>query len=396
MPAMTDSYPLGGAGLGVGALTNALLRAGVIHSEGPPSPAQVFAATGGIGFHYAVIGEGRQARVLVNGLAPGLNSRVTAALEAAASLGAGVQLTPSADVRALVGAVNSGGAVLAWADRATLPYDPMPRGYERTIGMVVGVLTFDDEADEFLVDDRSGVALPIDAARLRLPLSLAPGGPMLATLHPTGTLHGGLPASLLRRLCASLADHVGAPLGNRGIAGIRAMARRIRDPGHEQGWRRIFGRQAPMFHAHAALYRFIEEGAGPGLSRGLMGDCVAELGVMLRRGELVSHSERWRQLGQRWSALARAALPDSAPDFAHARSRLVGRHELFLAEGLEDSDALSRVTLDLATTARTVDAAFPLTPAALALLHGELSDTLESLADEETIATAEFLSLCAR
>lgn len=387
---------MGGAGLGIGALTNALLRAGIVGLDGRPSAALVFGACGGIGFHYAVIGEGRQARVLLDGLANGVSSRVTAPLDAAAALGASVQAFDPLAPRALAARTAAGEAVVAWVDRASLPYDLMPRGYERSLGMLVGVLGYQPRADEFLLDDRAAVPLPVDAERLRLPLSIAPGGATAASLLPSGTMHEGLAPSLLRRLRDAAAAHLGAPLGNRGVAGIRTLARRIRDPGHDHGWRRIFGRNVASFHAHAALYRFIEEGAGPGLARGRMAETVAALGTLAHRPDLNAHAERWEQLARRWTALALLALPDGVGPFAAARALLRRRHAIFLGEGLDASAALASATEELAALTRTIEADFPLTPPNLALLHGELAAALDALATEEAAVTAELLSLCAR
>lgn len=391
--AMEHLLRVGGAGLGLGALTNALGRAGVLGPEGPLSTAQVFAACGGIGFHYAVLGEGAGARVLVDGLAPGVSSRASASLDAAAALGADVRHL--SDPLELAPALAAGASVVLWADRASLPYDPMPRGYERSLGMLLGMVGFDAEADEFLVDDRAALPLPVDTARLLLPFTQAPGGPTVAALRAAAPVER-LPEVLLQRVVEGLAAHLDGPLGNRGTVGIRSLARRIRDPGHDHGWRRIFGRNLAMFHAHAALYRFVEEGVGPGLGRPLFGDSLAELGVLLGRRDLQRQGDRWREIGAGWTALANAALPDGVESFGAARRTFIHRTALFRRDGLDASRELAAAKEQLGGLAREVGGRFPMESSALALLHGTLADGLVALAQQEEAAGRELLGLCAR
>lgn len=391
----------GGAGSGIGALANALAKAGVRDPAGQRiSDAVVFAASGGIGFHYVVVGSGRAARMILEGTARGSSARTDLVDETAVRLGASVG-TEAFDnevdaENALVGHVQAGAAVVVWVDRASLPYDRMPVGYERTLAHLVGVVGCDLASEELRLDDRAACTLPIDATRLRLVRALSPvarsrlgviraGEPMPAAVFASRVLTG---------LGAGAAAHAGSPLGNRGVAGMRTLALRIRDPSPPQAWRRLYGRTVALFHAHAALYRYIEEGAGSGLGRALLADALVELGASLNRPDLAAQALIWRDLAVRWTTLAHAALPDNVANFGAVRRLLAERHRMFLAEGLDNSAGLAELSDRLARLTATIEADFPVDGAGIALFHGELAASIEALAGAEATAATTLGELC--
>lgn len=395
---MTGGGRIGGPGGGTSALANALDRAGH-HWEGGLRPRAdlVFAALGGVGFHYALVGHPQANRVAIDGSAGGFSASGERFVLAARGLGANptVHRYPDDDAAeaGLHAALHSGGATLVWTDLAALPYNPMPRGYQRSLSHAVGVVGH--EGTDYLLDDRSERPLPIDGHRLRMTRDLAPVGAR-ALLHlPPEPAPGKAPwPFVIAALVAGLREHLDARLGNRGVAGMSLLAARLRDPSHEQGWRRRFGRGLPMFHAHCALFRFLQHGAGPGLGRPLLAAALRLIGQAGGRPELLDHADRWRAVGSMWSALADAALPYATPGLNEARQLLAARMETFLREGIEgvgtaESTRLTAIAVEM-------DQAFPLSPTELAFLHAELAGQLDRLAAAERLAAQRLLATLER
>ncbi len=382
----------------MGALTNALRRTGVSGMGGVElSEAAVFASLGGIGFQHLTIGRGAEARLVVDGLAGGLSLRPEVVALALARLGARstLQLRPDEDEAESLLAVDSPweeGRVI-WLDRASLPHDPLPKGYQRAICHLVGVAAV--SVDEVLLDDRSDRLLPFDPFRLRQTRALcAIGGNPLLTVGPGESRPArAVAGDLLGALASGMRAHLDAPIGNRGVLGIRQLAARIRDPGHASSWRRCFGRGAGLFHAHAALYRFVEESAGPGLSRGIFADALVELGASLNLPLIQEQAKRWRPIEAAWIELAEAALPLDTPGLGAARLLLADRQVRLRAEGLDSSEFLATSAEKLVAIARSMESAFPIDARTLAFLHADLAGRLEALAVAEAEAGREFLAL---
>ena len=177
--AMSADGLIGGPGLGLAAFANALARAGYGFASGaPPSAELVLVALGGVGFHYALVGAPLAHRVAFHGVAGGLTASGRSFHAAAAAFGAELQLqTWEEDDGAEAGlhaALHAPGAVLVWTDLAALPYDPLPKGYQRSLAQLVGVVGH--EGTDYLLDDRAAIALPVDGHRLRLARDLCPVG----------------------------------------------------------------------------------------------------------------------------------------------------------------------------------------------------------------------------
>ncbi len=49
-----------------------------------------------------------------------------------------------------------------------------------------------------------------------------------------------------------------------------------------------------MFHAHCAVFRFLQHSAGPGLGRPLLASALRYIAQAGNRPALMEHAERWR------------------------------------------------------------------------------------------------------
>ncbi len=374
------------AGCGVGALTGALRAAGVRGMGGPIDEAEVFASLGGIGFHYRVGGHTPTARVLLDGTAAGLDTRTEHVVRTVQRLGARAELRAWADEGALAAwlAANASAAtpVVTWLDRGSVPYDPLPRGYQRAFAHPVLVVGAD--ADEVRLVDRSLAIVSVDWLRLRVSWSQC-------TIEPPTTLRvlGGAvrgeagPALVAEALADGLRRLLDTPIGGSGVAGIRTLASRIRAPGRPSGWRWVFPRGAALLNAHAALYRFVEEGAGVGLGRARFADALQTLGESTGRPALVAHATRWRERAAAWSAVAVEALPEDIPALYEVRLLLAARARAWRAEGLGASALLGEISRRLAEITRQSEVDFPVDPPTLAFRHAALATSVAKLADAE-------------
>ena len=85
------------------------------------------------------------------------------------------------------------------------------------------------------------------------------------------------------------------------------------------------------------LSRFVEHyGSGGGLARPLMADFLTEASGTFKKPALRPLAARYAELGEMWSDLADAALPDSVPLFAEAKSLQTRYAELYHSGGSAD------------------------------------------------------------
>jgi hypothetical protein len=259
---------------------------------------------------------------------------------------------------------------------------------------LVGVLRFDEEAEEFELDDAAERPIPIDAARLRLARSEVEGARnrMIELVkQPSG---GDTARAAMEALRETLRMHAAAPIGNRGIAGIRTLASRMRQSGRRGGWAESFPGGAALYHALASLYRWIEHGsAGTALGRSLWVAYLRELGEVRGFAGLADELEGWADIAQRWSNLAESALPQDVPRLQEARRLMESKYIAYRREGLDAARTIVATHSRLAAVATEMDAEFPLNQDGTLELLDDLSVRLEDLAALEGAACARLLAL---
>ncbi len=392
---------LGGGGASSAALRNALVRAGGSGAGGgtPLTEGMVFLLAPGLGFHYLVVKRSVGQRLVISGTAAGVGWGGDTIGEVAQRLG--LVVTPlehavelAAD-NALVEALDGGHVVVAWTDVAALPHRRFPPGFAQVVPHLLGVLGFDEANEEFTLDDGCALPVPIDATRLRLARAEAPGArnrALCLRAAPPGTVD--VTALLRERIREATAAHLRAPLGSRGIAGMRALAAGLAEPAAPRGWLSLFGRGAGLFHALLALHRWIAHGDhGPAAGRGLWVAGLAEAATLPAHGGLVPELEAWRRIADGWTALAAEALPDTCPRLAEAREVLDAQLARYSRDGIDSMRVLGATSSRLAAIENEMESEFPLREADTYALLRDLGARVDALAAAELDSSRRLLTL---
>ena len=390
---VTISPRTGGQGAETGALTNALGRAGAIdlRTGEPPTEALVLALAGGIGFHFATVGKDSEARPLLDGSANGLSARTTRVENASKALAIPIRVLDApndlAAENVLAEETAAARAVVTWVDLASLPHHRLPRGYERAIPRLIGVLGFDDAGEEFTVDDGAAVPVPVDALRLRSARAQAPGAPNRCVSFGAPFGKARLAETGLFQLRSAMVAHIDAPIANRGVLGIRTLATRMRAGSRRGSFQAAYPRGERLLHALAGLFRFIDGGPlGPALGRALWSESVAEISALAGLGVLEDEVEAWQDIAHRWSNLAEASLPPQTRRLAEVRQVLETQHTRYQRDGLDAIHLIVSTQARMVAIARECELEFPLSDAEVADLLEDLGARLDDLAGLEQAA----------
>lgn len=397
----------GGVGSETGALTNALARNGTRdpRTQLPATEALLLGISGGIGFHLAAVGTGSDRRPILDGSSIGLSARATRVEQACAVLGVESAILEGADDLAaeniLVEAIQNGRAVLVWVDQASMAHHRLPPGFEGTIPRLVGVLSFDEAAEEFLLDDGAWVGVPVDAQRLRSARSQVSGANNRIVVLRAQRESPAFAPLALEQLSNAMAGLRSPPIGNRGVRGMRNLANQLRArprPLRGRGHRASFIDAHPpgsrLFVALSALYRFVELGPqGPALGRRLWTETLSEFAHFPGLSILEAEIEAWEDIANRWTRFAEACLPAEIRRLAEARQLLRGQAERYRAHGLDAMGLIGSSHARLQAAAIECEAEFPLDEPQIRFLLDDLAARLDDLALLEQAAAERTIAI---
>src|SRR5262249_45912307 len=118
---------------------------------------------------------------------------------------------------------------------------------------------------------------------------------------------------------------------------LRVWAERLHGSDDKQSWDRVFPPGPNLWRGLTGIYSYIEHyGTGGGRCRPLSADFLTEAGEAVKDRKLRDLAQRYTELGQAWSALAEAALPDDVPLFAEAKKLHARKAELTAAGNAVD------------------------------------------------------------
>lgn len=369
-----------------------------VRSELAPSEALVLAIGGGIGFHFATVGRGKEARPLLDGSTHGLSGRSVRVENACAALAIPVRVLDApndlAAENVLAEEASRAAAVLTWIDLASLPHHRLPRGYEGAIPRLIGVLSFDEAGEEFALDDGATVPVMVDALRLRSARAQAPGAPNRCAALSAPSGRADLGSHGLFQLRSAMMAHRDAPIANRGLLGIRTLCSKMRAGSRRGSFQASYPRGEPMLFALAGLYRFIECGPlGPALGRDLWSQSLAEVSALAGLGVLEEECEAWQDIANRWRNLAEAALPPEQRRLAEVRQLLETQHARYQRDGLDAINLIVSTQVRMGAIAREFDADFPLSEAEVADLLDDLGARLDDIAGLEQAAAERVIAI---
>jgi hypothetical protein len=167
---------------------------------------------------------------------------------------------------------------------------------------------------------------------------------------------------------------------------VPSPSRLLVDPAAAKGWPAVFADGRQLLRALASVWEGIEPaGMDGGHLRGLFADGLEQAAVLLDEPALAAEAPSWRAIGERWHALAEAALPDDVPEIARLRT-LTATVTGAVAEG--DAGAAERAAAAeelWALRARHADAP-PLDEAGLTSVLASMSEHLAAIHTAEVDA----------
>jgi len=298
--------------------------------------------------------------------------------------------SPVLAAKQLAEALDEHGPCVAWVDMTFLPHRAVPLWMA---GMGYHIITV------YAVRPEEGIALIGDLADEPIEISLddlaASRGRITKQknrlLSVTGSGNSVDLPELVRKGLASCHDELMNPTmkaarGNFQLGAINTLAERIHGSKDKESWDNIFPRGGHLWTGLTSLYKYVEHyGSGGGLSRPLFSDFLREANeANALDSSLAPLIETYAELGQKWSELADAALPDDVPIMREAKELTARRSELTLSGG--SSDEVRAVWEELDVLAAKVKESFPLSESESEDLRADLKKRLLALHAAEEAA----------
>lgn len=284
------------------------------------------------------------------------------------------------------------GTCVAWVDATHLPHRAMPgmmsgQGYH-----IVTVYGIDEGAGTAMIGDLQDDPLPISLADLAiarerikkdkhrlLSIPASPGVKDLTAIVRNGlrACHDGLGG----------AGGVKSAARNFSLEALRLWGDRLHGSKDNERWERVFERGPRLWQGLVSIYEYIEHYGGGGLSRPLFAEFLKEAADHGGDSRLEALANRYGELGQEWSDLAAAALPDGIPAFREAKKLHAHKAELTNSGG--SVDEIRAAWARLGELRRQVCECFPLTESQCAALRAELQTRVRALFEREVAAREE-------
>jgi hypothetical protein len=397
-PAPTAS-PYGGVHAETAALRGLFAAAGIVDpSTGDAlSEAMLLGIGGGLGAAYFVFEYAGHPPHLYVGTRVGHQYPYTADFASAVCERLGVAFTiaetggKKAAATSLRGAIAGDRAAITWADMASLPHQALPDTDTGALPHVVLVSSIDDEAGTATIYDVSShpfiVDAPaLDAARARLRkaknrvLSIDEGAAI-------GDVKEAVRAGL-RGCVQSLRDGalVSRAAGNFGLTAMSKWAGLANNGRNKKGWPKAFAPGVALYAGMRQTYFWIEaSGTGGGGFRPMYADFLDQAAMLLSNDALATVAGTYRDLGEHWTALAMAMLPDGVPALSETRELLDAKRDA-VARGPDGIEALRAANARLDEIEASMVTSFPLDEAAAMALYADLEARLNDIVRLETEA----------
>ena len=347
-PSLLPGYRrVGGPIAQLSALANALEARGAVapHTGRPYSPALLFGLGGGVGGGYFMFQYAGTPTVAVIGLRVDWQDDVRFLSGVMTRLGVTPDVFQSggrkAGEAALDAAMAAGRPVLAWTDRASLPYLFLPEALKKYMLVVVGVAGADAEHGTLLLDDRAASPWEVD----RSAFTVARG--LIATskhrlLHvdvPPASLD--LRVAVIEALRAGHRERTSPRIRNFGLPAFQKWADAVGSATDPKGWPATLAAGSDLAMVLEWAHQSIEAGTGGGGYRALYADFLDEASA-IAGVHLGDAAAAYRELGKAWTALAAALLPDDVAPLGELR-RLLERRDALLTSGPSELAALEEV-----------------------------------------------------
>ena len=293
---------------------------------------------------------------------------------------------------ALKSALAGGQPCIAWLDAAMLPYKAMPSFYVGMANHMVVVYDVDESVGVAHVGDLSDepIDVPLDAlaaARGRVKKTRNRLLSMAETTRVT-SLDAMVRAGLAECRDGLVgAKAVGNAKTNFSLEALRVWGNRLSGSREKEGWERVFTPGKRLWRGLTSITEYIEQyGTGGGLARPIFAEFLGEAADALGSEPLRALGRRYAELGQQWSELADAALPDDVPAMREAKELLARKSELLHSDVPTSTDDVRAAWARLDELAASSADTFPLSDAAAADLRADLQRRVLALHASELSA----------
>ena len=196
-------------------------------------------------------------------------------------------------------------------------------------------------------------------------------------------------ANAVRAGLAATVDGLRNPRSrNFGLDAVGDLADRIDGAGRDS-WTRAFPPGRRLWSALRSIHLFVDcHGTGGGLLRPLFARGLRDAAQTAGSERLDAVASQYDQLGQRWSELATAALPDQDPLLRETREIQAANARRYLAEGATAAGANAAGWQRLAEIEEACAADFPMEAEAIRRLRADLAARVRDLHRAEVDALA--------
>jgi hypothetical protein len=291
-------------------------------------------------------------------------------------------------------AATASGPAIAWVDLAELGTRGYPAEWSGG-GYHVLVVYGRDEGGNWLVGDLAPepIALSSDVmARARARIAKQRHR-LMTVVRPTGAAPGGRAKAVRSGLRATVDGLRNPRSRNFGLAALADWAKRLDGRGRDS-WSRAFPRGRRLWNGLTFLHQFVEcHGTGGGLLRPLFATGLREAAGTVGTDGLRDAADRYAALGDAWTDLARAALPDGVPLLREAREIQADTAHRYLTAGPIAASGIRRRIERLGEIGGLVAADFPLAESEVADLRANLARRVRAIHAAEVAALDELASI---
>ena len=291
--------------------------------------------------------------------------------------------------RQLRDALEDGRPVVAWVDLAELETRGYPAEYRGGAYHVVVVRALDEGRGVATLDDLANdpIDVPIETlarARARIAkfrhrlLRIPPDATPPTADRVSSAIHAGLDATI---------DGFDHPrTRNFSLDALADWSARLRGTGKDS-WGTVFPRGQRLWAGLASIHRYTEHyGSGGGLLRPQVAAGLRAAVEHVGNAGLADVAAHYDDLGARWTALARAALPDDVPAFRRTRDLQDHRAALYAEHGRDAATEIAATWAETAAIRAAMTEAFPLDERATRSLLDELAARVDAIHEGETAA----------
>lgn len=379
-------------------LQQALAYAGLVapHTGQPFSEDMLFGLGEGLGLTYFAFEFGQTASIYI-----GTRYHLELQRPACQRLGLKVTVRETTGLKGaekhLKEALATGQPVIAWTDRASLPYYALSPEKIKYYYHCVLVYGFDEAADRVNIADRSTTPLTVTPAELAFSrAAITAQKNRMLTVEPPSQ-GADLTGAIYEAIRSNTKYMLEPPIANFGLKALPKWADLLTNAKDKKSWPRIFPQGKNLYHALKSIFEYIWTYAdGGGDFRAMYSRFLEEAAAVTGRPEFKETTAHYRELGAAWQDFAKAALPESIPLFKETRDLLIRHDELFLEKGMAAHPEMMSITERLTEIPNEIGEDFPMTQAEVDDLLADLRQRLLKLQEAEADGVYQLTALAAK